>query len=52
MVPSPSKTGFPDVSRPPSDPDLARLLACWPDLPKAIKAAILALVQAAGGPDA
>ena len=31
----------------PADPDLADLLAVWPDLPAAIRAGILALVKAA-----
>jgi len=30
------------------DPDLARILDAWPDLPEHIKAAVLALVEAAG----
>jgi hypothetical protein len=30
-----------------ADPDLARVAAAWPDLPGPIKAAVLALVQAA-----
>jgi hypothetical protein len=29
------------------EPDLVDLVAAWPDLPKAIKAGILAMVQAA-----
>jgi hypothetical protein len=29
------------------DPDLARVAAAWPDLPAAIKAAVLALLDAA-----
>jgi hypothetical protein len=32
-------------------PDLARVAAAWDRLPEAIKAGILALVQAAGGPN-
>lgn len=36
----------------PADPDLARVVAAWPGLPNAIRVGILALVQAAGGPDA
>ncbi len=31
----------------PADPDLARVVAAWPDLPPAIRAAVLALVNAA-----
>jgi hypothetical protein len=32
----------------PADPDLARVAEAWCHLPEAIKAAILALVRAAG----
>ena len=32
----------------PDDPDLARLVDAWPDLPPHIRLALLALVQAAG----
>jgi hypothetical protein len=31
-----------------TDPDLARLVDAWPDLPPHIKAAVVALVKAAG----
>jgi hypothetical protein len=31
--------------RAPADPDLARVIAAWPDLPPHIKAAVLALVE-------
>jgi len=48
LVPSPPE----GVSSPPPDPDLARLVALWPKLPDAIKAAISALVQASGADDA
>ena len=34
-----------------ADSDLAQIIAAWPGLPEAIKAGILALVKAAGGPD-
>ena len=47
VVPRPPKG---DLS-PPTDPDLARLVAAWPRLPNAIKAGIAALVQAAGADD-
>ncbi len=30
-----------------TDPDLAAVVAAWPDLPEAIKAGILAMVKAA-----
>jgi hypothetical protein len=32
----------------PTDPDLSRLVAAWPDLPPAIRAGIVAMVNAAG----
>jgi hypothetical protein len=34
----------------PNDPDLARVIATWPDLPPHIKAAVLALVGTAPHP--
>jgi hypothetical protein len=37
---------------PPADQALAKITANWGDLPEAIKAGILAMVQAAGGCDA
>ncbi len=39
------------VSGPQFPPDLARVVAAWDRLPEAIKAGVLALVQAAGGPN-
>jgi hypothetical protein len=39
------------VSGPQFPPDLARVVAAWNRLPEAIKAGVLALVQAAGGPN-
>lgn len=33
----------------PTDPELAAVVAAWPDLPPAIRAGVLALVRAAGG---
>jgi len=41
---SPSKSG----AESPADPELARLVAAWPDLPPAIRAGILAMVKASG----
>lgn len=35
----------------PEDPDLARIIDAWPDLPEAVRVGIMAMVQAAG-PDA
>ena len=35
---------------PAPDPDLARILAAWPELPPHYRAAMLALVEAARGP--
>jgi hypothetical protein len=46
-VPAPSAV----VSGAQFPPDLARVVATWDRLPAAIKAAILALLQAAGGPN-
>ena len=43
----PSARGGPSLP-----PDLARVVAVWPNLPEAIRAAIAALVQTAGGSDA
>ncbi len=40
-----SETG----SLPLHDPDLANVVAAWPDLPEAIKAGIVAMVKAVGG---
>jgi hypothetical protein len=41
----------PSSPEPPFPPDLARVVAAWDRLPEAIKAGVLALVQAAGGPN-
>jgi hypothetical protein len=43
----PSSSGA--VSGPDFPPDLARVVAAWPDLPAAIKAGVLALVDARAG---
>ena len=51
VVPSSSHADSGPFSPPLGDPDLARVMAVWPRLAEAIKAGILALVQAAGGPD-
>ncbi len=34
---------------PPADPELAAVVAAWPDLPGAVRAGILAMVAASGG---
>lgn len=50
-----SPIGPPPVAPPvagngaPTDPELARLVDVWPELPPAIKAGILAMVAAARG---
>jgi len=36
-------------SNAPNDPDLAALIAAWPDLPDPVRAGINAMVQAARG---
>ncbi len=43
--------GVPSSPEPQFPPDLARVVAAWDRLPEAIKAGVLALVQAAGGPN-
>src|SRR5271157_3381954 len=35
----------------PDDPDLAAMVAAWPELPEAIRAGLLAMVRAASGSD-
>ena len=37
-----------DSEKPPSDPDLAELIARWPDLPRDIKERIMELVRSEG----
>jgi hypothetical protein len=46
-VPSPDKLDAKLSNKP--DPDLAQIVAVWPNLPDHIKAAILALVKTVGG---
>jgi len=36
----------------PDDPDLAAVVAAWPDLPDALRAGILAIIKAAAPPHA
>jgi len=45
------RTQNPDAAaiRQPDDPDLAAVVAAWPTLPDALKAAMLALAKAGGG---
>jgi hypothetical protein len=50
-VPSVVPTSPRAVSGPQIPPDLTCVVASWDRLPKAIKAGILALVRAAGGPN-
>ena len=51
MVPSSSHAIADNTPPVAADPGLARVVEAWPRLPEAIKVGILALVQAAGGPD-
>ena len=45
VVPSRSNSESKGLADPSLDPDLADIVAVWPDLPKAIQAAILAMVK-------
>jgi hypothetical protein len=40
----------PAAPNPPADPDRAAVAAAWPDLPPHVRAAVLALVDAANRP--
>ena len=42
-----AKSDAHDAPTPVRDPDLARIVDCWPKLPEHIKAAIMALAQSA-----
>jgi hypothetical protein len=44
LAPAPENPS-PEPSTAPLDPDLARVAAAWPELPKPIRRAILALVE-------
>jgi hypothetical protein len=44
----PAGSGDPAAPEPPADPDLAAVVAAWPDLPAALRAGIVAMVKAAG----
>jgi len=46
-----SDDGDPGVAQTPADPNLARVVEAWPDLPDAIRRAVLALVATAAAPD-
>jgi hypothetical protein len=52
MVPTPPEAGSSVGSSLPIDPDLVRVLTAWSALPSAIKAGILAMVEAAQSSDA
>ena len=41
--------GPPTAPPKPTDPELAAVVAAWPDLPPALRAGIVAMVKAAGG---
>ena len=45
MVPSPSNSESKVIADPTLEPDLFKIVAAWPDLPKAIQAGILAMVN-------
>ena len=47
-TPSQTKYATKSAHGTPADPDLAAVVAAWPELPKAIRAGILAMVRAAG----
>ena len=47
-----AESGAVDADCSPIDPDLQSIIERWHDLPEAIKAGILAMVQATGGADA
>ena len=42
-----AESGAVDTEKAPIDPDLARLINAWPNLPEAIRAGIVAMVNAA-----
>ncbi len=42
-----AESGAVDTEKVPIDPDLARLINAWPNLPEAIRAGIVAMVRAA-----
>ena len=46
-----AESGALDARRPPSDPDLARLVEAWPHFPDHIKAQITNLIREHGGDD-
>jgi hypothetical protein len=49
LAPGPEIT-LADGPAAPTDPDLARVVSAWPDLPPHIRAAVLALVDTASEP--
>ena len=44
-----AESGALDARKPPSDPDLARLVEAWPHLPKHTKQTIINLIRQHGG---
>lgn len=47
-----AESGARDTDSSPVDSDLTKIIHAWPDLPQAIRAGILAMIQAAGGKSA
>ena len=44
-----TESGIPNGENTPPDPDLAKIVAAWPQLPEAVRSMVLAIVQNAIG---